>query len=122
MPFSFNISISEQIAYITAYGSINLRSSVEAITSLADNSEFKPHYKIIVDPRKINNIPTTIELRGITSVLNSKKSCFQNKIALIVTQANQFKAHIACIYSGAFGIQMKEFFSMDAAKMWIISD
>lgn len=119
MPFTHTVLPEKQIAYVTAEGPVDLRASAQAVAALADDPLFRPHFRVLVDLRRMVYRPTPLELAGLASVLADRRQDYQNKVAVLTTDAIAALAALACIFAEVAGFPLRAFTSESAARQWL---
>ncbi len=107
MPFSHTISKHDKTALVNASGTIDLRSSILEIHSLASDKEFEPHYRVLVDLRQIRLSPTTADLFAIRDTLSAMRERFRGGVTLVVKEPELYLAKLACIIVNSAEFQME---------------
>jgi len=87
MPFSYRISEEEGVAYVTASGSVDVRSSVETMGELSRDPIFDPDFKVVVDLREMQYRPSLGELR------QSGSRCFRKCASPTCEGLQQVRPH-----------------------------
>jgi hypothetical protein len=113
MPFSHSISKQMNTVQVIAEGPINFESSVAAMLSVAADPDFDPSFKVIVDLRLMEYIPTTTELFGIRDAVVSMRHNFKGEITLVVAESTLYLARLVCMMAFAMGFQMTASTSLD---------
>ena len=64
MPFTYEISPQDQVAYVTISGPVDLRSTIRMMGELGKDPAFSPDYKVVVDATNMEYSPSLGELRA----------------------------------------------------------
>ena len=83
MPFTYEISPEDQVAYVTVSGPVDLRSTIRMMGELGKDPAFHADYKVVVDATNMEYSPSLGELRVIAWALGHEKAAFRNKVAVI---------------------------------------
>jgi hypothetical protein len=106
VPFSHTISKQTNTVQVVADGPINLQSSIAAMLAVANDPDFNPSFKVIVELRLMEYAPTMTELFGIRDALESLRQNFKGQITLLVTESVLYVARLVCIIATTMGFQM----------------
>ena len=120
MPFVYEISEDEGVAYVTARGRVDVRSSVETMGELAKDPRFSPDFKVVVDLREMEYRASLGELRVIAWALGHEKTAFRNKVAVVLSEsARQGRAQVYSRFAQMAGFALTLFQDMGDAVRWI---
>jgi hypothetical protein len=120
MPFSYRISEEEGVAYVTASGPVDVRSSVETMGELSRDPIFDPDFKVVVDLREMQYRPSLGELRVIAWALGHEKTSFRNKVAVVVSESvRRRRAKVYSKFGRMAGFALELFPDMDDALAWV---
>ena len=122
MPFDYRIAADERVAYVTARGAVDMRSSLEAMGELARNPEWDANFGVLIDLREMTYRPSLGELRVIAWALAHEKTAFPKRVAVVLSES--VKRTRARVYDklgrmAGFGLQL--FPSMTDALDWLRS-
>ncbi len=119
MAIEYQIDTCCRIAYVKATGETSFFPSVEAIRTLADDTEFRPDYSVLVDLRNVDAIPTISEARAFAKLLSDTR-IFGNRMGLVVSEeVNTSINQMAIAISRLQGRRIGKFVDVGEAKAWL---
>ena len=120
MPFTYRIAEDECVAYVSASGAVDVRSSVEAMGELSRDPKFDPDYKVVVDLREMQYRPSLGELKVIAWALGHEKASFRNKVAVVLSEtARKRRAKVYSKFGRMAGFALELFPDMEGALEWV---
>jgi hypothetical protein len=120
MPYSYEISESEQVVVIRGTNHISLDDSLTLINEIASSQNFKREYKMLVDVRNMKNVPSPSEVKAFASALGQLRDKFQSSIAVVVAgELNFGMARMTSIYAELEQIRMRVFYDYEDACKWL---
>jgi hypothetical protein len=119
MPFSYEISPDEGVAYVTIAGPVDLRSTIQMMGELGKDQQFRPDYKIVVDATDMEYSPSLGELRVIAWALGHEKRAFRNKVAVIRGARSQALRQLYKRFAGMAGFALGLFADKPSAMRWL---
>lgn len=123
MPFEYRIVRDERLAYVTANGVIDMRSSVEAMGELVRHPDFDPHFGVVIDLRDMTYRPSLGELRVIAWAMAHEKFALPKRIAVVLSESvKRTRARVYDRFGRMAGVALQLFPDMDDAISWLVSD
>jgi hypothetical protein len=119
MPFTYEISPLDQVAYVTVSGPVDLRSTIRMMGELGKDPAFRPDYKIVVDATDMEYSPSLGELRVIAWALGHEKAAFRNKVAVIRGARSQALQQIYRSFARMAGFALGLFPDKSSAMQWL---
>ena len=106
MPFKYKFVHPQATVIVKADGKIDLQSSTQAMRDVVGDKEFQPHYKAVIDLRKMKYNPSILELFAIRDSVVSLAPNFKSEIILITNKEFQFAANVVCTLAKVYNINM----------------
>ena len=119
MPFTYEISPGDQVAYVTVSGPVDLRSTIRMMGELAKDPAFRPEYKVVVDATNMEYSPSLGELRVIAWALGHEKSAFRNKVAVIRGARSYALQQLYNTFTRMAGFALALFPDKSSAMHWL---
>ena len=120
MPYRYEISENEQIVFIHGTDYISLDDSLALINEIALTQNFKPEYKLLVDVRNMENVPSSTEVKSFVLALGKLRERFQSSIAVVVSgELNFGMARMTSILADIEQIRMRIFYEYETAYRWL---
>ncbi len=122
MPFDYRIAPEEGLAYVTASGAVDMRSSLEAMGELARHPQFDASFGVLIDLREMTYRPSFGELRVIAWALAHEKRAFPKRVAVVLSESvKRTRARVYDKFGRMAGFGLQLFPSMDTALEWLQS-
>jgi len=122
MPFDYRIAPEERVAYVTARGSVDMRSSLEAMGELARNPEWDAGFGVLIDLREMTYRPSLGELRVIAWALAHEKKAFPKRVAVVLSESvKRTRARVYDKFGRLAGFGLQLFPTMSDALDWLHS-
>jgi hypothetical protein len=119
VPFTYEISPEDQVAYVTISGPVDLCSTIRMMGELAKDPAFRPDYKVVVDATDMEYSPSLGELRVIAWALGHEKGAFRNKVAVIRGARSQALQHLYKSFTRMAGFALGLFPDKPSAMQWL---
>jgi len=119
MPFTYEISPEDQVAYVTISGPVDLRSTIRMMGELGKDPAFSPDYKVVVDATNMEYSPSLGELRVIAWALGHEKSAFRDKVAVIRGARSQALQQLYKTFTRMAGFALALFPDKPSAMQWL---
>ena len=123
MPVNYKIIQAKDFITVTPTGEIDLKESKKVLGQLADMLGLVGNYELLLDMREAHSNMQQAELEEIVRELVRHKDVFQNKIAVIARNDEQFnKAVFVEICANIDGLTVEAFTDYEQAITWIQSE
>jgi hypothetical protein len=120
MPFDYHIDQERGLAFVTARGPIDMRSSVEAMGELVRHPEFDPGFGVVIDLREMTYRPSLGELRVIAWALAHERFTLPKRIAVVLSeQVKRTRARVYDRFGRMAGVALQLFPNIDDAVAWV---
>jgi hypothetical protein len=123
MPFEYRIAREEGLAYVTASGVIDMRSSVEAMGEIVRHPDFDPGFGVVIDLREMTYRPSLGELRVIAWAMAHEKFVLPKRIAVVLSETvKRTRARVYDRFGRMAGVALQLFPDMEGAIAWAVAE
>jgi hypothetical protein len=119
MPYTIDVSTSENVVYLKGIGDLSVESSLEAAANVVNHPDVQPHFGMVVDFGKATNTPTLSEMRILASSLGKYAPSLKGRIGLRVLPGDVNKAGVLCVLVRVFGVKMEAYSDLDQAYQYV---
>ena len=119
MPLSYNIAEQEQQVVITGNGAVTMAGMISFVQQVAADPQFRPHYTVILDLRNADYAADLEDGDKLATTLKQKRTDFQNKFAVVVSDPLYLLAKLYCVLSRMGGLENIQCFNnLEQARAW----
>lgn len=116
MPFSYSIKPKEKETLVIAEGQVDIRSSLDAIQSVARDPDFQPSFHVTVDMRKMEYTASVGDLPFLIQSLTSYKNTFNGGITLVYRSKHLHLANMISTLARVWGLNFQIEIDWDESK------
>lgn len=121
MPVAYAFREPREIVVI-AEGAVTFAEAAVLLDELLDDPRVEPGTSMLVDSRKVEEAPSTAELRIIARDLTPLHERGVSRIAVCAESMFVYGiARMFAVFAEMFGLHVAAFRDMDAAKQWLAS-